>query len=177
MWKTETADDFMTVQFFSISINITIRLSAHLYAASYFRIAAKINEHLIQTLLNAESEINIMNYKIAEVCNISIHCEVTFKMQTADSEKTLFYNCTENVKMKMTDIISTLSIFVTERVENELILKCLWEQVIEINTSSQANESVQWTIHSSEKKIMFLNCLSEATSLHTEKNVFSATLN
>ena len=47
MWKTETADGFMTVQFFNISINTTIKLPAHLYVVLCFRIAAKINEYLI----------------------------------------------------------------------------------------------------------------------------------
>ena len=46
-------------------------------------------------------------------------------MQTTDSEKTFFYSCAENVKMKMVDIISTLSIFVAKKVENELIFKHL----------------------------------------------------
>ena len=175
--KTEAADDFITVQFFDISIGITVELPAHLYAASCSRIAAKINECLIQTLLNAGSEINMMNHKIAEICDIPIHCEVILEMWTADSEKAPFYNCAENIEMKMTDIISIFFIFVVKGVENELILECLWEQVVEANTFSQMNGSVQWTICSSEKKIMFLNCLSEATSLHAEKNVFSVTLN
>ena len=75
----------------------------------------------------------MINYKITEVCDIFIHCKVTFKMQTADSEKAPFYNCAENVEMKMTGITSTLSIFVTKGVENELILEHPWEQAVEIN--------------------------------------------
>ena len=114
----------MTVQFFDISINITIKLPACLYAVLCSKITAKINEHLIQTLLNAESEINIINHKVTEVYDIPIHCEVIFEMQTADSEKALFYNCVENVKVKMADIIFTLFIFITKEVENELIFEC-----------------------------------------------------
>ena len=136
MWKTETADDSVIVQFLDISIDITVRLSAHLYAALYFRIAAKINECLIQTLLNAESEINIMNHKIAEICGISICCKVILEMQTADSEKVFFYSCAENVEMKMIDVISTFFIFVMKEVENELIFECFWEQAVEVNTFS-----------------------------------------
>ena len=143
MWKTETADDFITVQFFDISINITIKLPACLYAALCSRIAVKINECLIQTLLNAESEINMMNYKIAEICDIPIYCEVTFEMQTADSGKTLFYNCAENVEMEIAGITSTLFIFIAKGVENELILEHLWKQAVKINISSQADGSVQ----------------------------------
>ena len=127
IWKTEAADSFITVQFFNININIIIELSAHLYAALCSKIAAKINEHLIQTFLNTESEINMINHKIAKICDIFICCEVTFEMQTADSEKAPFYNCAENIKVKMTDIISILFIFIVEEVENELILECLWE--------------------------------------------------
>ena len=115
----------MTVQFFGININITIGLPAHLYATSYLRITAKVNEHLIQTLLNAESKINMMNYKVVEVYDISISCEITFKMQTADSGKASFYSYAENVEVKMIDITSTLFIFVTKKVENELILEHL----------------------------------------------------
>ena len=88
-----------------------------------------------------------------------------------------FYSCTENVEVKMTDIIFTFSIFVAEGVENELILKHLWEQVVEANTFNWADGSVEWIIHNSEKKVVFLNCSSEITSLCTEKNIFSATLN
>ena len=117
----------MTVQFFDISINIIIELLAHLYAVLCLKIAAKINEHLIQTLLNAESEINMINCKIAEIYNISIHCEVTFEMKTADSRKASFYDCAENVEVNVAGIISIFFIFVTEEVENELILECLWE--------------------------------------------------
>ena len=84
-----------------------------------------------------------MNYKIAEVCDIPICCEVTLEMWTADSGKTLFYNCVKNVEMKMADIISILFIFVTEGVKNELIFKCLWKQAVEVNIFSQINESVQ----------------------------------
>ena len=69
----------------------------------------------------------MINYKIIEVYNISICCEVIFEMRTADSEKVSFYDCAENVKMKMADVISTLSIFVIERIENELIFECSWE--------------------------------------------------
>ena len=177
MWKIETADDFVTVQFFNININITVELPAYLYAVSCFRIAVKINKHLIQTLLNAESKINMINYKIVKICDILIYCEVIFKMWIADSGKVLFYNCTENIKMKMADVTFILSIFVVKGIENELILECPWEQMIEANTFSWVNESVQWTICSSEKKIMFLNCFSKATSLCAEKNVFSAILN
>ena len=177
MWKTEAADDFIIMQFFNININITVELSAYLYAVLCSKIAVKINEHLIQTFLNTESEINMMNCKIVKVCGISIHCEITFEMQTADSGKTPFYSCAENIKMKMTGIISTFFIFVTEGVENELILEHLWEQVIEINIFSWADESVEWTICSFKKKIVFLNYLSEIISLCTEKNIFSATLN
>ena len=46
-------------------------------------------------------------------------------MQTVDSGKTLFYNCTKNVKVKMINIIFTLFIFVAEEVKNELIIKYL----------------------------------------------------
>ena len=81
----------------------------------------------IQRLLNAKSEINIINYKIAEIYDISICCKVILKMKTADSEKASFYNCAENIEMNMADIISTLFIFVMKGVENELILKHLWE--------------------------------------------------
>ena len=175
--KIEAADNSITVQFFNININITVKLPAHLYAASCSKIAAKINEHLIQTLLNAESEINMINHKIAEICDIPIHCEVTFEMQTVDSGKAPFYSCAEDVEMKMADIISILFIFVAERVENKLIFEHFWKQAVEANIFSQADESVQWIIHSSEKKIMFLNCFSEATLLCAEKNVFSAILN
>ena len=115
----------MAVQFFDINIDIIIKLPAHLYAASCSRIAAKINEHLIQTLLNTESEINMMNCKVAEMCDIFICCKVTLKMQTVNSGKAFFYNCTENVEMKMADIIFTLFIFIIKRVENELILEHL----------------------------------------------------
>ena len=45
--KTETIDNFITVQFFNISIDITIELPAHLYTVSCLKIAAKINKHLI----------------------------------------------------------------------------------------------------------------------------------
>ena len=114
----------MTVQFFDISINITVELPAHLYVTLCSRIAAKINGCLIQMLLNTESEINIINCKIVEICDIPICCEVTLEMQTADSEKASFYSCAENVKMKMTDIISILSIFVVKEVENKLIFEC-----------------------------------------------------
>ena len=124
------------MQFFGINIDIMIELPAYLYTASCLRIAAKINEHLIQTLLNAELEINIMNHKVAEVYDISIYCEVILEMQTADSGKVFFYNCAENVEVKVVDVISILSILVAEGVENELILEHLWEQVIEINTFS-----------------------------------------
>ena len=165
MWKTEAADDSVTVQFFDISISITIELPACLYATSCSRIAAKINKHLIQTLLNAESEINMMNCKIIEICDISICCEVTLKMRTADSEKMLFYNCAENVEVNVTDIISILSIFVMEGVENELIFEHFWEQAVEINTFSWADGSVEWIIYNFEKKIMFLDCSFETTSL------------
>ena len=68
-----------------------------------------------------------MNYKVAEVCGISICCEVTLKMQTADSGKTSFYNCAENVEVKIVDITSIFFIFIIKKVENELILECLWE--------------------------------------------------
>ena len=118
-----------------------------------------------------------MNCKIAEIYDIFICCEVTFEMQTADSEKALFYNCAENVEVEVADVISILSIFVVKGVENELILECLWEWVIKANIFSWINGSVQWTIHSFEKKIVFLNCFSEATSLCVEKNVFSVILN
>ena len=64
-----------------------------------------------------------MNYKIVEICDIFIHCEVTFKMKTADSGKALFYNCAENVKVNVIDVISIFFIFVAEGVENELIFK------------------------------------------------------
>ena len=47
MWKTEAADGSVAVQFLGTSIDIMVKLSACLYAASCSRIAAKINEHLI----------------------------------------------------------------------------------------------------------------------------------
>ena len=47
MWKTEAADDSVTVQFFDINIDTTGKLPACLYTASCFRIAVKINKHLI----------------------------------------------------------------------------------------------------------------------------------
>ena len=97
----------------------------------------------------------MINHKIAKACDISIYCEITFKMWTADSEKTPFYNCAENVEVKMTDVNFILSIFVTEEVENELILKCLWEQMVKGNTSSWVDKSVEWTIHSFKKKSCF----------------------
>ena len=127
MWKTEAADDFIIMQFFNINIDIMIELSAHLYATLCLKIAAKINECLIQTFLNTESEINIINCKVVEVCDIFICCEVTLEMQTADSEKASFYNYAENVEMKMTDIIFTLSIFVAKGVKDELILEHFWK--------------------------------------------------
>ena len=92
MWKTEAADDSVTVQFLDININITVELPAYLYATLCSRIAVKVNKYLIQTFLNTESEINMINYKIIEVCDISICCEVTLKMRTADSEKVSFYD-------------------------------------------------------------------------------------
>ena len=124
MWKTEAADDSVAVQFLGISIDTTVGLPACLYTASCSRITAKVNGYLVQTLLNAESEINMMNHKIAEICDISICCEVTLEMWTADSEKVFFYNCAENVEVKVAGVTSTLSIFVAEGVENELILEC-----------------------------------------------------
>ena len=175
--KTEAADGFMAMQFLGTSIGTAVGLPAHLYVTSCSRITAKVNGHLVQTFLDAGSEINMMNYKIAEICGIPIHCEVTLEMQTADSEKAPFYSCAEDVEVKIAGIISTLSIFVTEGVENELILEHLWEQVVEANTFSQADGSVEWTIHNFKKKVMFLDCFSKTTPLHTEKDVFSATLN
>ena len=77
--------------------------------------------------MNTRSEINMINCKIADTYNISIHCEITLEMWTADSRKMFFYNCTENVEVKMIDVIFIFSIFVTKEVENELIFKCLWE--------------------------------------------------
>ena len=84
-----------------------------------------------------------MNCKIIKVCNISICCEVILKMQTANSEKTSFYNCVKNVEIKMTDIIFIFSIFITKKIENKLIFKHLWKQVIEANIFSKTNESVK----------------------------------
>ena len=78
------------MQFFNISINITVKLPACLYIILCLRIAVKINEYLIQTLLNAESEINMMNCKVIEVCDISIYCEITLKMQTVNLRKVFF---------------------------------------------------------------------------------------
>ena len=118
-----------------------------------------------------------MNYKVAEICDIFIYYEVTLEMQTADSRKASFYSCAENVEIKVTDITFTLFIFVAERVENELIFKHLWKWVIEINISNQADEFIEWTIHNSEKKVVFLDYLSETTLLCAEKDIFSATLN
>ena len=68
-----------------------------------------------------------MNYKITEIYNIFICCEVTFKMWTADLKKMPFYSCAENVKMKIIDIIFIFSIFVAEGIENELILEHFWK--------------------------------------------------
>ena len=119
----------------------------------------------------------MMNCKVAEVCNILICCEVTLEMWTADSGKAPFYDCAEDVEVEVVDVISTLSIFVVKGVENELILECFWEQVIETNTSSQADGFVEWIICSFKKKIVFLDCFFETISLCAEKNVFSATLN
>ena len=65
----------------------------------------------------------MMNHKITEVCDIFIHCEVTLKMQTADSEKAFFYDYVKNVEVKMADIISILSIFITEKIKNKLIFE------------------------------------------------------
>ena len=65
-----------------------------------------------------------MNYKIIKICDIFIYCEITLKIQTADSKKMFFYNYVENVKMKITDIIFIFSIFIAEKIENELIFKC-----------------------------------------------------
>ena len=126
----------MTVQFFDISIDITVELSTHLYITLCSKINTKVNEHLIQTFLNAESEINMMNHKVVETCNISIYCEVTFKMKIVNSGQVPFYSCVKNVKMNVINITFTLFIFVIKEVKNELILKHLWEQVIEINTFS-----------------------------------------
>ena len=119
----------------------------------------------------------MINYKVAEVCDISIHCEVTLEMWTADSGKAFFYSCAENVKVEMIDVISTFFIFVAEGVENELIFKCFWEQTVEVNIFNWADESVEWTIHSFKKKIVFLNCSFKTTLLCIEKDVFSAILN
>ena len=66
-----------------------------------------------------------MNYKIVEIYKISICCEITLEMWTADSKKMSFYNCVENVEMKIIDIIFILFIFVTERIENKLIFEHL----------------------------------------------------
>ena len=74
-----------------------------------------------------------MNCKIIKICNIFICCEVNFKIQTADSGKAPFYNCTENVKIKMINIIFTLFIFIVKKAENKLILKYSWKQAVEIN--------------------------------------------
>ena len=70
----------MAVQFLDTSIGTTVGLPACLYAASCSRIAAKVNECLVQTLLDAGSEINMMNCKVAEACDIPICCEVTLEM-------------------------------------------------------------------------------------------------
>ena len=75
-----------------------------------------------------------MNCKIIEACDISICCEVTLKIKTADSRKASFYSCAEDVKMNVTDVTSIFFIFVAEGVENELTFKCLWEWAVEINT-------------------------------------------
>ena len=45
--KTKAADNFIIMQFFNISINIIIKLPAHLYITLCLKIAAKINECLI----------------------------------------------------------------------------------------------------------------------------------
>ena len=55
-------------------------------------------------LLNAELEINIINYKIINIYNISIYYEVILEIKTVDLKKMFFYNCTENVEIKITDI-------------------------------------------------------------------------
>ena len=115
----------MIIQFFNISINITVKLSACLYIILCSKIAAKINEYLIQTLLNAESEINIMNYKIIEVCDISTCCKVILKMRTADLKKISFYNCAKNVEVNVIDVIFIFFIFIMKKVENELIFEHL----------------------------------------------------
>ena len=113
------------MQFLNININTTVELPAHLYIILCLKITAKINKHLIQIFLNAESEINMMNHKIAEIYDISICCEVTFEMKTVDLRKTFFYNYTENVEVNITDITFILFIFITKGIENELIFKCL----------------------------------------------------
>ena len=59
--------------------------------------------------------------------DIFIYCEITLKMWTADSGKAPFYNCAENVKVKVIDIISTLFIFVVKGIKNELIFEHFWE--------------------------------------------------
>ena len=78
----------------------------------------------------------MINYKIAETCNILIHCEITLEMQTADLKKASFYSCAENVEIKIINIIFILSIFVVKKVENELIFEHLWEQAVETNIFS-----------------------------------------
>ena len=85
----------------------------------------------------------MMNHKIIEICDILIHCEVILEMRTADLGKAPFYSCAENIEMNVVNIISTLFIFVAEGIENELIFEHFWEQAVEVNIFSWADESVE----------------------------------
>ena len=88
-----------------------------------------IDNERIQSLLNSDSEVNILLYHIALALELAIQLNVTVVIKEAENEKSSFLEYISDMSVQIDDVMIRQSFFVLEKGLNSCILSRSFEMI------------------------------------------------
>ena len=113
-----------------------------------------IDKKIIQSLLNNNTEINVMLYHIALKLKLTVQLNVVVTMKNVRNLKSLFIKYIFNVIIRIENVIIKQSFFILEKNLNACILDQFFEIIMHMIRQTLNNESVHVIIFNSENDLI-----------------------
>ena len=138
-------------------------------------VSVMIENIKIKAMFDSGAEVNCMFKRLTDVAQLSVRQNINIIMINVIDERARFFDVCEAVLISIDNIMISISVFVVERSDHELLLKKSFQRVAYINSINMNDKSREMILYSlnEEERMSFLKMSVEYISNKKEESMFA----
>ena len=146
-----------------------------MYAVACSTVSVMIENIKIKAMFDNGAEVNCIFKRLVDAAQLSVRQSINIIMIGVTDERARFFNVCEAVPISINSITISVSVFVVERSDHELLLERPFQRVARMSSINMNDELFKMILHSlnEKKRVSFLKVPAEHVSNKGEESVFA----